>query len=78
LSRFNNFKTHEAVQNARKILNGHGLYEFEIALLANLCPETEPLAKAYVPSLLLPERNIPSYELRDMLYNLKLAQRYQN
>merc|ERR1711868_283235 len=49
--RFSKFKNKETIVNVRTTLTTKRLHKFEIAALANLCPETADEAKALIPSL---------------------------
>ena len=48
---FSRYKTKEVVEEVRRNLDARGLCEFEMAQLANLCPESSEEAKSLIPSL---------------------------
>eukprot|EP00029_Vermamoeba_vermiformis_P006927 TRINITY_DN2851_c0_g1_i1.p1 TRINITY_DN2851_c0_g1~~TRINITY_DN2851_c0_g1_i1.p1 ORF type:complete len:128 (+),score=28.97 TRINITY_DN2851_c0_g1_i1:137-520(+) len=50
--RFNRYKNKATVDQVRSLLNKHPeFHKFEIAQIANLCPETAEEAMALIPSL---------------------------
>jgi DNA-directed RNA polymerase II subunit RPB4 len=51
VKRFSRFKNQTAVREVRNLLTKKSLEQWEIASLANLCPETAEEAKALIPSL---------------------------
>ena len=74
---FSNFKSKGAVQDVRNRLEGKGLFPYEIAALANLCPDSVNLARAYIPSIDLPERNIDDDDLKQLIDEMMLCQQFQ-
>ncbi|KAF7638321.1 RPOL4c domain-containing protein [Meloidogyne graminicola] len=52
--RLSKFKSRETIRSVRGIFAGkQNLHKFEVAQIANLCPETSEEAKALIPSQLL-------------------------
>ncbi|PAA79027.1 hypothetical protein BOX15_Mlig024392g2, partial [Macrostomum lignano] len=49
--RFAKFNNEETISAVRDLLQGKKLHNFELAAIANLCPETAEEAKALIPSL---------------------------
>merc|ERR1711976_7771 len=49
--RFSKFKNRETIAAVRSLLMQKKLHKFELAALANLCPENADEAKALIPSL---------------------------
>merc|ERR1719351_502496 len=49
--RFAKFKNMENIASIRQLLTNKKLHKFELAALANLCPETPEEAKSLIPSL---------------------------
>ncbi|MPC96344.1 DNA-directed RNA polymerase II subunit RPB4 [Portunus trituberculatus] len=47
--RFSKFKFRTTIKAIRELLNQKKLHKFELAALANLCPETPEEAKALIP-----------------------------
>ena len=47
--RFSKFKNRATIKAIRELLNQKKLHKFELAALANLCPETPEEAKALIP-----------------------------
>ncbi|KAM4813951.1 DNA-directed RNA polymerase II subunit RPB4-like isoform X1 [Urocitellus parryii] len=50
-SRFSHFKNKETITSVRSLLRQKKLHKFELACLANLCPETAEESKTLIPSL---------------------------
>ncbi|KAG8269031.1 DNA-directed RNA polymerase II subunit rpb4 [Homalodisca vitripennis] len=48
--RFRKFKNKEIIASVRNLLTQKKLHKFELASIANLCPETPEEAKALIPS----------------------------
>ncbi|KAI6174601.1 RPOL4c domain-containing protein [Aphelenchoides bicaudatus] len=66
--RFSKFKKREMIRAVRGIFTGRNqLHKFEVAQLANLCPESAEEAKALIPSL---ENKVEDDELEDLLKSL--------
>uniref|UniRef100_A0A8C0M4S5 RNA polymerase II subunit D n=1 Tax=Canis lupus familiaris TaxID=9615 RepID=A0A8C0M4S5_CANLF len=49
-ARFSRFKNRETIASVRSLLLQKKLHKFELACLANLCPETAEESKALIPS----------------------------
>ncbi|CAG2122567.1 unnamed protein product, partial [Medioppia subpectinata] len=49
--RFSRYKNRETIAAVRALLTQKKLHKYELAQLANLCPETPDEAKALIPSL---------------------------
>ena len=49
--RFAKFKNMENIASIRSLLTNKKIHKFELAALANLCPETPEEAKSLIPSL---------------------------
>ena len=49
--RFAKFKNMENIASVRQLLTNKKIHKFEMAQLANLCPETPEEAKSLIPSL---------------------------
>ncbi|XP_022908415.1 DNA-directed RNA polymerase II subunit Rpb4-like isoform X2 [Onthophagus taurus] len=49
--RFRKFKNKEVISAVRNLLSQKKLHKFELAAIANLCPETAEEAKSLIPSL---------------------------
>lgn len=47
--KFNRYKNRETIAQVRSLLGKKKLHKFELACLANLCPETAEEAKALIP-----------------------------
>lgn len=54
----------EKIYTVRRILQGKKLHKFELAQLANLCPDTAEEARTFIPSL---ENNFQDEELTEIL-----------
>ncbi|KAH7727053.1 DNA-directed RNA polymerase II polypeptide [Aphelenchoides avenae] len=74
--RLSKFKSRETIRAVRGIFAGktHVLHKFEVAQLANLCPETAEEAKALIPSL---ENKLEDEELEDLLKELHAKKTFQ-
>ncbi|CAD5210442.1 unnamed protein product [Bursaphelenchus okinawaensis] len=73
--RFSKFKSRETIRAVRVIFTGRNqLHKFEVAQLANLCPETAEEAKALIPSL---ENKMEDDELEDLLKSLTTKKTFQ-
>ncbi|XP_058800492.1 DNA-directed RNA polymerase II subunit Rpb4-like isoform X3 [Phymastichus coffea] len=73
-NRFRKFKNKETIAAIRNLLNQKKLHKFELASLANLCPETPEEAKALIPSL---EGRLEDEELRTMLDDIQTKRSLQ-
>lgn len=60
----------------RRDLEKFGLAPFEVAQLGNLCPETAQEAKALIPSLAMPDREIDNSQLKELLEQLNSFKQY--
>ncbi|CAK9300177.1 unnamed protein product [Gordionus sp. m RMFG-2023] len=49
---FSRFKNRDTTISIRNMLMGLNLHKFELAALANLCPETSEEAKSHIPTLI--------------------------
>ena len=58
------------VQSDDRDLENFGLAPFEVAQLGNLCPQDAQEAKALVPSLAMPDREIDNSQLTELLEQL--------
>lgn len=47
--KFNRYKNRETIAQVRSLLGKKKLHKYELACLANLCPETAEEAKALIP-----------------------------
>merc|ERR1712228_944743 len=72
--RFSKFKNQETIVNVRTMLTSKRLHKFEMAALANLCPETADEAKALIPSL---DGRFPDDELQQMLDDMATKRSFQ-
>jgi len=68
VSRFSRFKNKAAVKEVRTLLTKKSLEEFELACLANLCPQSAEEAKALIPSL---SKKFSDEELETILTDLR-------
>lgn len=72
--RFSRFKNRETIASVRSLLLQKKLHKFELASLANLCPETAEEAKSLIPSL---EGRFEDDELQQVLEDIKLKRSFQ-
>ncbi|XP_026285250.1 DNA-directed RNA polymerase II subunit Rpb4-like isoform X2 [Frankliniella occidentalis] len=72
--RFRKFKNKETISSVRNLLMQKKLHKFELASLANLCPETPEEAKSLVPSL---EGRFEDEELRQILDDIQTKRSLQ-
>ncbi|XP_025986974.1 DNA-directed RNA polymerase II subunit Rpb4 isoform X3 [Solenopsis invicta] len=73
-NRFGKLKNKETISAVRSLLMQKKLHKFEIASLANLCPETPEEAKALIPSL---EGRLEDEELRTILDDIQTKRSLQ-
>nr|XP_012136145.1 PREDICTED: DNA-directed RNA polymerase II 16 kDa polypeptide [Megachile rotundata] len=73
-NRFRRFKNKETIAAVRNLLMQKKLHKFELASLANLCPETPEEAKALIPSL---EGRLEDEELRTILDDIQTKRSLQ-
>ncbi|PKK20803.1 polymerase (RNA) II (DNA directed) polypeptide D [Columba livia] len=73
-ARFSRFKNRETIASVRSLLLQKKLHKFELACLANLCPETAEEAKALVPSL---EGRFEDEELQQILDDIQTKRSFQ-
>uniref|UniRef100_A0A2P2HY44 DNA-directed RNA polymerase II 16 kDa polypeptide-like n=1 Tax=Hirondellea gigas TaxID=1518452 RepID=A0A2P2HY44_9CRUS len=73
--RFSKFKNRSTIKAIREMLNQKKLHKFELAALANLCPETPEEAKALIPSL---EGRFEDEELRVFLEDMATQRSLQS
>ncbi|KAL3074389.1 hypothetical protein niasHS_015219 [Heterodera schachtii] len=73
--RLSKFKSRETIRSVRGIFAGkHNMHKFEVAQIANLCPETAEEAKALIPSL---ENKMEDEELDELLKELHAKKTFQ-
>ncbi|ELU07114.1 hypothetical protein CAPTEDRAFT_220021 [Capitella teleta] len=72
--RFKKFKNRETIASVRSLLMQKKLHKFELAALANLCPETAEEAKALIPSL---EGRFEDEALQQILDDIKTKISFQ-
>ncbi|XP_046397315.1 DNA-directed RNA polymerase II subunit Rpb4 [Ischnura elegans] len=72
--RFRKFKNKETISSVRNLLMQKKLHKFELASLANLCPETPEEAKSLIPSL---EGRFEDEELRQILDDIQTKRSLQ-
>uniref|UniRef100_A0A914D2I4 RNA polymerase Rpb4/RPC9 core domain-containing protein n=1 Tax=Acrobeloides nanus TaxID=290746 RepID=A0A914D2I4_9BILA len=73
--RLSRFKSRETIRAVRGIFAGKlMLHKFEVAQIANLCPETAEEAKALIPSL---ENKMEDDELEELLKDLHGKKTFQ-
>ncbi|KAK7481392.1 hypothetical protein BaRGS_00027348 [Batillaria attramentaria] len=72
--RFSKFKNRETIAAVRSSLMQKKLHKFELAALANLCPETAEEAKSLIPSL---EGRFEDEELQQILDDIKTKRSFQ-
>jgi len=72
--RFAKFKNTESIVALRRLLNDKKLHQFELAALANLCPETADEAKSLIPSL---EGRFNDEELNTLLDDIQTKRSFQ-
>ncbi|GFR90040.1 DNA-directed RNA polymerase II subunit RPB4 [Elysia marginata] len=72
--RFSKFKNRETIAAVRSSLMQKKLHKFELATLANLCPETADEAKSLIPSL---EGRFEEEELQQILDDIKTKRSFQ-
>ncbi|XP_014481514.1 DNA-directed RNA polymerase II subunit Rpb4 isoform X2 [Harpegnathos saltator] len=73
-NRFGKLKNKETITAVRNLLAQKKLHKFELASLANLCPETPEEAKALIPSL---EGRLEDEELRTILEDIQTKRSLQ-
>ncbi|CAH0381200.1 unnamed protein product [Bemisia tabaci] len=73
-NRFRKFKNTDVIHSVRSLLQVKKLHKFEVAALANLCPETPEEAKAVIPSL---EGRFEDEELRVILDDIQTKRSLQ-
>ncbi|EFX87599.1 DNA-directed RNA polymerase II subunit RPB4-like isoform X2 [Daphnia pulex] len=72
--RFSKFKNRETIAAIRSLLMQKKLHKFELAALANLCPESPEEAKSLIPSL---EGRFEDEELRQILEDIQTKRSFQ-
>ncbi|CAG0913698.1 unnamed protein product [Notodromas monacha] len=72
--KFSKFKNRETIAAVRALLMQKKLHKFEVAALANLCPETPEEARGLIPSL---EGRFEDEELRELLDDLQTKRSFQ-
>lgn len=73
-ARFSKFKNRETIAAVRSLLMSKNLHKFELAALANLCPESAEEAKALIPSL---EEKFEDEELQQILDDIQTKRSFQ-
>lgn len=73
-SRFSRYRNRETIAAVRSLLQQKRIHKFELAQLANLCPETPEEAKALIPSL---EGRFQDEELRQILEDIQTQRSFQ-
>ncbi|KAG5836929.1 DNA-directed RNA polymerase II subunit RPB4 [Anguilla rostrata] len=73
-ARFSRFKNRETIASVRSLLLQKKLHKFELASLANLCPEAAEEAKALTPSL---EGRFEDEELQQILDDIQTKRSFQ-
>ncbi|KAI3353978.1 hypothetical protein L3Q82_018539 [Scortum barcoo] len=73
-ARFSRFKNRETITAVRSLLLQKKLHKFELASLANLCPEAAEEAKALIPSL---EGRFEDEELQQILDDIQTKRSFQ-
>ena len=72
--RFAKFKNMENIASIRQLLTNKKLHKFELAQLANLCPESPEEAKSLIPSL---EGRFDDAELASLLEDITTKRSFQ-
>ncbi|XP_071945956.1 DNA-directed RNA polymerase II subunit RPB4-like [Antedon mediterranea] len=72
--RFSRFKNRETIADVRSLMKQKQLHKFEVASLANLCPDTAEEARALVPSL---ESRFEDEDMQEMLDNIQTKRSFQ-
>ena len=67
---------HASAVASPRDLETFGLEPFEVAQLGNLCPADAHEAKALVPSLAMPGRDIDNTQLTELLEQLNSLKQY--
>ncbi|XP_012251860.1 DNA-directed RNA polymerase II subunit Rpb4-like isoform X2 [Athalia rosae] len=73
-NRFRKFRNRETITAVRNLLMQKKLHKFELASLANLCPENPEEAKALIPSL---EGRLEDEEMRTILEDIQTKRSIQ-
>jgi DNA-directed RNA polymerase II subunit RPB4 len=74
--RFAKFKNMENIASVRQLLTNKKIHKFEMAQLANLCPETPEEAKSLIPSLEA-EGRFTDEELATILDDIQTKRSFQ-
>lgn len=74
--RFAKFKNMENIAGVRQLLTNKKIHKFEMAQLANLCPETPEEAKSLIPSLEA-EGRFTDEELATILDDIQTKRSFQ-
>merc|ERR1712066_1224242 len=74
--RFAKFKNMENIAGVRQLLTNKKIHKFEMAQLANLCPETPEEAKSLIPSLEA-EGRFTDEELASILDDIQTKRSFQ-
>uniref|UniRef100_F6WNI1 DNA-directed RNA polymerase II subunit RPB4 n=1 Tax=Monodelphis domestica TaxID=13616 RepID=F6WNI1_MONDO len=73
-ARFSRFQNRETIARVRGLLLQKKLHKFELAALANLCPETAEEAKALIPSL---AGRLEDEDLQEVLDDIQTKRSFQ-
>ncbi|CAB3987272.1 DNA-directed RNA polymerase II subunit RPB4 [Paramuricea clavata] len=72
--KFSRYKNRETIASVRSLLGKKKLHKFELACLANLCPETAEEAKSLIPSL---EGRFEDDDLQQLLDDIQTHRSFQ-
>merc|ERR1712071_202179 len=72
--RFSKFKNRETIASVRNLLMQKKFHRFEVAAIANLCPESAEEAKCLIPSL---EGRFEDEELQAILEDMQTKRSFQ-
>lgn len=72
--RFSKFSNRETINATRNMLMHKNLHKYELASIANLCPENADEAKSFIPSL---ENRIDDQSLQEVLDDIKTNRSFQ-
>ena len=72
--KFSRYKNRETIASVRSLLGKKKLHKFELACLANLCPETAEEAKSLIPSL---EGRFDDDDLQQLLDDIQTHRSFQ-
>ncbi|XP_046851390.1 DNA-directed RNA polymerase II subunit RPB4-like [Xenia sp. Carnegie-2017] len=72
--KFSRYKNRETIASVRSLLGKKKLHRFELACLANLCPESAEEAKSLIPSL---EGRFEDDDLQQLLDDIQTHRSFQ-